>query len=885
MRKSYTRFTFLYSVLAFACSFCLAGQPAWAQIPSARTVVNSKLAPALRTGNRSHVHTALRVQVKDAAAFKKWATQYLPAASDPVSTTLPAVYLVKGVTAGDVQKLALCPWVTYVDVPNRRAQEESYLQNADFRVNRVTALHSLFPDIHGKGLTVSVKEQPFDTTDIDFKARVKSSAAFQKTVTPHATAMATLVAGAGNTAEASRGVAWQSSLTSSDFTNLAPDDTEELKRQQVSVQNHSYGVGVENYYGLESQAYDRQSLQMPTLLHVFSSGNSGNKAATEGPYASTSGFANLTGQFKVSKNTLSVGAIDTSGQVSILSSRGPTYDGRIKPEVVAFGEAGTSEAASVVSGIALVVQDAYRKQNNGALPPSELVKAAIINAADDKGAPQVDYAAGFGNADALGAVQAIVERRYASTQVSQGATQSIRLTVPKGMGQVKVTLVWSDKEGTPGTDKALVNDLDLVIKETAANRQWLPWGLSVYAHKDSLQAPARRKADHLNNVEQVTIAQPAAGEYEIQVTGYQLEGGQQSFSVVYEYEKAFTWAYPFKDSHLEAGQTSRLRWFTPVKSGATATLEFRYAGSAEPWQTLKEGVMLDQEAVDVALPDTTALAELRMVIGAATYETGTFMLSPMLALQVGYQCGDEVMFFWPSAPGAEAYQVYVLGNQFMEPLAQTRDTVFAFRKSQYQAVQYAVAPMVQVKLGARSFTKDYTLQPVGCYVTSFLPKYFVSDTVLLDLQISTSYGLAAMYLEKRIDGEFKVMQPIALGSKTDFALQDLAPAAGWNEYRVKLVTQSGATFYSQAEGLFYTPDSFIQVYPNPVLAGQDLQIITNSSDINTIFIYDQVGRLVREYAQDGAIKVIETKGLRPGAYFIKVLSPSGNLTQAKVILL
>ncbi|WP_040574034.1 S8 family serine peptidase [Pontibacter sp. BAB1700] len=103
-------------------------------------------------------------------------------------------------------------------------------------------------------------------------------------------------------------------IAHSSFEELFPDKSETLLTQGISVQNHSYGVGVENYYGLEAQAYDQQSYQHPELLHVFSSGNSGDKSETSGTYANLPGIANLTGQFKTSKNTLSVGALDPDGR-------------------------------------------------------------------------------------------------------------------------------------------------------------------------------------------------------------------------------------------------------------------------------------------------------------------------------------------------------------------------------------------------------------------------------------------------------------------------------------------------------------------------------------------------------------------------------------------
>ncbi|WP_192823391.1 S8 family serine peptidase [Rufibacter sp. LB8] len=844
----------------------------------------NKRAPVLRPSAAFESPAQIRIQVKNRQAFLVWANAALPDLR-----LLPSpdslVFAAQRPNSKHLQLLEECPWVTFLDVGPRKANEEAYLQNADFRVNRIEALQTKYPALGGAGLVVSVKEQPFDSTDIDFKKRVLPAPAFGSGPQPHATSMATLIAGGGNSAPSSKGAAWQSTVTAANFDNLLPDNTALLKTQQVSVQNHSYGVGIENYYGLESQAYDRQALDIPALLHVFSSGNAGHQTPVTGPYAGITGFANLTGQFKVSKNTLSVGAIDTSGQVSLLSSRGPAYDGRIKPELVAFGEAGTSEAAAVVSGIALVVQEVYQKENKGALPSSALVKAALINAADDKGRSEVDYAAGFGNADALGAVEAILQKRYAEGAVTQGATQKIRFTVPAGAARVKVTLVWQDPEGNPTAPKALVNDLDLTLISLGSGEVWLPWGLSTFAHKDSLLAPARRKRDHLNNVEQVTLANPTAGDYEIQVMGYAVTGSQ-SFSVVYEVEPAFSWVYPALGSTVEAGQKTRVRWEFPVKTGARGRLEFKWNSPGATWQLLKDNIDLANEAADITLPDTTAVAVLRLVIASETYETGAFVLSPALALKVGYQCGDAFMLFWSKAPGAEAYQVYTLGNRYLEPLVQTADTLMVLQKSQNPSVHYAVAPVVKGQLGQRSLTLQYTQQGVGCYIVQFLPKQFVTDTVLLDLQLSTTAGLLALSLEKKLNGVFTSIQPLAISSQQlNYLLQDANPAPGWNEYRVKMTTASGETFYSPTEGLFYTPATYIQVHPNPAMAGSDLNIISQDDATNTIYLYDSMGRLTREYTQDGSIKIIETLGLRPGPYFIKVLSSAGIVTQTKVILL
>src|ERR1041384_1183825 len=94
------------------------------------------------------------------------------------------------------------------------------------------------------------------------------------------------------------------------------------------------------------------------MVHVFSSGNSGQLQQTTGTYQNMS-FAKLTGNFKQAKNVLVVNAVDPTLLINALNSRGPAFDGRIKPELTAFGQNGTSESAAVASGVSALIQEKY----------------------------------------------------------------------------------------------------------------------------------------------------------------------------------------------------------------------------------------------------------------------------------------------------------------------------------------------------------------------------------------------------------------------------------------------------------------------------------------------------------------------------------------------
>nr|WP_255481332.1 S8 family serine peptidase [Pontibacter sp. Tf4] len=731
-------------------------------------------------------------------------------------------------------------------------------------------------------MIVSVKEGAFDPNDLDLKGRALSPETFGSTFTSHATTMATIIAGAGNTGPKGKGIATYARLSYSDFSELFPDNGQALTSKGISVQNHSYGVGVENYYGLESAAYDREALQNPALLHVFSSGNSGDKADQVGAYAGITGFANLTGQFKNSKNTLSVGALELNGKIGVLSSKGPALDGRVKPELVAYGKGGTSEAAAVVSGVALLVQQTY-KDLNGTLPPAALVKAALINSADDAGRPEVDFEAGFGNTNALGALRTIQQNRFIVGSAAHAATQMHTITVPAGTQKLKATLVWHDAEGNPEAALALINDLDLELVNTGTGQTWKPWVLSTYPHPDSLALPARRRPDHLNNIEQVTLDLPAPGTYQLKVTGYNVPQGPQNYSLAFEFiQSGGEWVYPVAGLSLQSGEVNRIRWQGTLTG--QATLEYKVAGTSE-WHLIADDLNAEARSYDWEAPALIGRAQLRLRTATGTITSEEFILSRQLKLNVGYNCTDEVMLHWTKLPGAETYQLWQVGSTHPELLQATSDTLIILHKTQLQALPelLSVAPIISGTTARNSNFISYNQIGIGCYIKSFIPERFVASQADLKLELSSIYKLASVTLERVSGDNVQPVQTIAPVTQLNYSLQDPAPGPGKNLYRVKLLTTQGLAFYSHTEELLFADDTFVQAYPNPVVAGEILSVVA-AGDEAVVQLYDALGKLVYEAEEFGAIKEIPTHKLRSGLYIIRLKNEFGNVVSGKVLV-
>ncbi|GAB3822745.1 hypothetical protein GCM10028895_27910 [Pontibacter rugosus] len=527
------------------------------------------------------------------------------------------------------------------------------------------------------------------------------------------------------------------------------------------------------------------------------------------------------------------------------------------------------------------MQQAYSLIHNGALPPAALVKAALINSADDVENPQVDFKSGYGNVDALGAVETIKQNRYFSGSVAAGATAKFILQVPEGVQQLKVTLVWHDAAASPDAPTALINDLDLRIQHVGTNQVWQPWVLNSYPHPDSLNKTATRGADHLNNVEQVTIASPTSGTYELQVEGFDLPEGQQSFYIAYEYTGGLAWLSPTSNNSLIAGSTNRIRW----SSGGTGTARLAYKPhNSSTWIELSGSVDLKQPYFDWAAPDTIMMAQLRLTTNEQTLLSPEFLLAPVPKPAITLNCEGQVLLQWPALKNVTHYQVYSLQGRYMQPLQAVSDTVAILSGPEQEASYLAVAPVWANATGSRSRSVTYNPEATLCYIANFLPKQLVMDSVLFDLDLSTVYNLKEIALERFDKGTYVVVQPKALTNQTKYKLYDPAPATGINRYRARVVGLDGQVYYSQPEDVFYTQRGFVQVGPNPARAGEEVQVIAHGEGIVQLQLYNMMGQLVHSSTDGGVLKTVPTAGLAAGIYILRLQTEQGEKLVTRLLV-
>lgn len=457
--------------------------------------------------------------------------------------------------------------VSHIDFVSPAAEVNNRTGSA---LNRVAAvrLPSLYGGrgLTGKGVKVGIWDANVGVHP-DLDARVHRLEQELGKEELHGTHVAGSVLGSGMMNERARGMAPQATAYTGNFgeqRNGLPNAVEMIMGYEdwgIRLTQNSYGIPLmqlcEEYelvrlYMAADYSMDLLACEYPTMVHVVAAGNDQHVPYCDQSlldYWGTTRYGTSTWQ---AKNLIYVGAVDEDGKISDFSSLGPLVDGRLFPTVCAKGVAvescipggdympmdGTSMACPQTSGAVALMKERYHQLHLGEELRSDLCRGVMANTARDAGRKGPDFEYGYGIFDLERSLQVLEKGWYALKTLKAGGEEKFTITVPEGVDELRVMLVWNDpysadQIGTEAGVKLLQNDLDLSV--TYGGQSYLPWVCD--ATKGNVEKLAERKKDDLNTQEQVTIENPNPGTVEVSVSGKGITQEQQSYALVWYFEK------------------------------------------------------------------------------------------------------------------------------------------------------------------------------------------------------------------------------------------------------------------------------------------------------------------------------------------------------------
>ncbi|MFK8008361.1 MAG: S8 family serine peptidase [Saprospiraceae bacterium] len=805
-------------------------------------------------------------------------------------------FLQANIEKDKIQEIAALPYISYLELIPAPGEAEDDKGRSLHRANLLDASYAGGRSYDGEGVSVLVRDDGIIDNHIDFQGRLDQTSVFANSGN-HAEGVAGILAGAGNFNPQNRGMAAAADIYVVDYVASHLDETMSLHfNENVIVTNSSYSNGCGAGYTSIAQTVDQQIFDNPTLLHVFSAGNSNNQ---ECGYGAGDQWGNITGGHKQGKNVMTTANLNFDGTIATTSSRGPATDGRIKPDISAHGRqqistsannsyqtfGGTSAAAPGIAGVTTQLHQAYRELNGGTTAESALLKAMILNSANDLGNVGPDYIFGWGHVNAYRALRIMEQEQYFQASVAQDSVQTHELVIPENVRQAKVMIYWADQEGSTFATNALVNNLDARMVDTAGNVS-LPWVLNIFPDPDSLDLPATKGIDDLNNMEQIAINDPVAGTYTIEVEGTELPFGTHEYYVVYEfYYDDVKLIYPVGGEGFFPGQEEVIHWDA---YGDTVDFTLEYSIDAgNTWDTITT-VDGDERLYEWNVPiEFTGQARVRISRDtmASMSEANFSIARHPVGLQVKNVCVDHIELRWGGVTGVTEYRIFQLGEKYMEEIATTTEKTFR--------VYVDPATITDERFFAVSTLGENGLESRRSNALFYSGNLPIDDLTEANFDFEPLNDFGMEFTNTSLEGDDYFWDFGDGNTSTDENPTHVYVSAGAFDVMLVSTNPCGSDTTMQSvdavsTSIFDVDASFeLTISPNPTEGVFEIVIETNESDELNWQLYNLQGKSMREgnlsVLPGTSRQVIDGEDLSPGIYYLKIQNEIGFKTTKVVV--
>src|SRR5450432_1275402 len=275
--------------------------------------------------------------------------------------------------------------------------------------------------------------------------------------------------------------------------------------------------------------------------------------------------------------------------------------------------------------------------------------------------------------------------------------------------------------------------------------------------------------DHTNNIEQVLVNNPVAGNFTITVNGNAIPSGPQPFYITYTFlPQSVTMEYPFGTESLIPAQNETIRWSAYGGDPNTFTLDYSTDGGSS-WNLIDNAIPSTARSYPWIVPSVVTNNALMRItrnsLGFTDQSDYPFTILGQPDLTGVNTCSGYVQLNWNSIAGAGSYDIMKLSGDTMQLISNTTDTSFLVTPlNKDSSYWFAVRAVNGGYAGRRSLAVNMIPNSGPC-TTSGLDNDLIIDSLSVPSTgrqfTSTQPGIQRITLAVRNPGNIPTTGPVS----------------------------------------------------------------------------------------------------------------------------
>ncbi|HYH16302.1 MAG TPA: T9SS type A sorting domain-containing protein, partial [Flavisolibacter sp.] len=371
--------------------------------------------------------------------------------------------------------------------------------------------------------------------------------------------------------------------------------------------------------------------------------------------------------------------------------------------------------------------------------------------------------------------------------------------------------------------------------------------------------------DRLNNIEQVVINSPVAGDYTVNIKGTTItQTPTQNYYIVYDIiPNTLALTFPTGGEGLPADRSTRIQWESYGDPVSTYHLEYS-SDEGITWATVDNAISATANSYLWKIPaSATEKARLRISKNETSLSSSsnsfTIIGQPVVSLATT-QCPSYMAIQWPAITGATDYEILRLSGGEMIPVGTTTSTAYTLNSLSTDSVYWvAVRARINGRSGLRS--NAISRQPTNGNCSGNISNNDLKLDAILSPVSGRKETSSALTSATQVKVRIRNLDNVAISNFT--VRYSIDGGANWvTETLAKSIPALGTyehTFTTPADmsalDIYEFVASVVNTNPDPVTANNTItttirHLDNPPVDLTTNFLDDLESAAIRSYQAD-----------------------------------